>query len=313
MTPPQGGWGRGGGGRGAARDGGNIEGREEIRKFLNFYKRRNSLCVDLYQPAFYNRKPNWEDLAEFVYSVLAEGGTSSPQQVRAAVVDIQLHPVKKLLFLKFTDQAIRDEVATRLQSGLVWPAFTTTVTGWGMDKPVERIRVLGVSPETDEGGVRSILGAYGEILEARKGFISKKLPGCTNGIWTVKLILEEHKLLPPFLIMKEEGEVWQLATGEVSVCWKCGQSGHIGDKCHQDVSVLAASLASAAVSLQPSWAHVVRGARAGPLCPRPPPLPACARAGLLVGPVTELLLEFYLSEWIQLFPQQEMMMARLSS
>ena len=128
MTPPQGGWGRGGGGRGAARDGGNIEGREEIRKFLNFYKRRNSLCVDLYQPAFYNRKPNWEDLAEFVYSVLAEGGTSSPQQVRAAVVDIQLHPVKKLLFLKFTDQAIRDEVATRLQSGLVWPAFATTVT-----------------------------------------------------------------------------------------------------------------------------------------------------------------------------------------
>ena len=106
--PPQGGWGRGGGGgggggggRGAVRDGGNVEGREEIRKFLNFYKRRNSVCVDLYQPAFYNRKPNWEDLAEFVYSVLAEGGTSSPQQVRASVVDIQLHPVKKLLFLKF--------------------------------------------------------------------------------------------------------------------------------------------------------------------------------------------------------------------
>ena len=88
MVPPKGGaWGRGGGGtvgggpggggRGGAREGVNFEGREEIRKFLNFYKRRNSVCVDLYQPAFYNRKPNWEDLAEFVYSVLAEGGTSS--------------------------------------------------------------------------------------------------------------------------------------------------------------------------------------------------------------------------------------------
>ena len=245
------------------------------------------MCVDLCQPAFYSRKPNWEDLAEFVYSVLAEGGTSSPQQVRAAVVDIQLHPVKKLLFLKFTDQVIRDEVATRLQSGLTWPAFATTVTGWGMDKPVERIRVLGASPETDERGVRSILGAYGEVLEARKGFISKKLPGCTNGIWNVKLILEENKLLPPFLIMKEEGEVWQLATGEVSVCWKCGKSGHIGDKCHQDVSVSAASLASPAVSLQPSWAHVVSGARTGPQCPRPPPLPPCPiRAGVLCEPVS---------------------------
>ena len=298
MAPPgQGGWGRGGGGgggnvggggRGVAREGGDLKGREEIRKFLNFYKRRNSVCVDLYQPGFYNRKPNWEDLAEFVYSVLAVGGTSSPQQVRAAVLDVQMHPVKKLLFLKFTDQAIRDEVATRLQSGLVWPAFATTVTGWGMDKPVERIRVLGVSPETDEEGVRTILGAYGEILEARKGFISKKLPGCTNGVWTVKLILEKDKLLPPFLIMKEEGEVWQLATGEVSVCWKCGKQGHIGDKCHQDVSALAASLASPAETLQPSWAHVVSGARSGPQCPRPPPPPLLhARAAVLAGPVTE--------------------------
>ena len=153
MVPPgQGGWGRGGGGgggnvggggRGVAREGGDVKGREEIRKFLNFYKRRNSLCVDLYQPGFYDKKPNWEELAEFVYSVLAVGGTSSPQQIRAAVVDIQLHPVKKLLFLKFTDKAIRDEVATRLQSGLVWPAFATPATGWGMDKPVEKIRLLG--------------------------------------------------------------------------------------------------------------------------------------------------------------------------
>ena len=27
----------------------------------------------------------------------------------------------------------RGEVAARLQAGLVWPAFDTTVTGWGMD------------------------------------------------------------------------------------------------------------------------------------------------------------------------------------
>ena len=141
--PVQGGWGGGGVGGGGGRGNGgggvrggaradvNVKGREEIIQFLNFYKRRNSVCVDLYQPAFYTRKPNWEDLAEFVYSVLAVGGTSTPQQIREAVVDIQLHPVKKLLFLKFADQNIRDEVATRLQAGLVWPTFATTVTGWG--------------------------------------------------------------------------------------------------------------------------------------------------------------------------------------
>ena len=183
-----GGGNRGGGGGGIK----DMQSREEIRKFLNFYKRKNSVCVDLYQPAFYSKKPNWEDLAEFVYAVLAVGSTSAPGLIRAGVKDVQLHPVKKLLFLKFSDQLIRDEVAARLQAGLVWPAFDTTVTGWAMDKPVERIRLLGASPETDEAGVRLVLGKYGEVLDAKKGLISpKKLPGCSNGIWTVKIILGE--------------------------------------------------------------------------------------------------------------------------
>ena len=220
-------------------------------------------------------------------SVVAVGGTSPPQLIRAAVVDIQLHPVKKLLFLKFTEKQIRDEVAARLQAGLLWPAFDSTVTGWAMDKPVERIRVLGASPETDEVGIRQVLAQYGEVLDAKKGFISgKKLPGCTNGIWTVRLILGQGRSLPPFLIIKEEGEVWQLATGEISVCWKCGVNGHIGDKCFQDVSALASSLAGPAVSQQPSWAHVVRGAHAAPPHPQPPVLPHPAAAGVLSVPLT---------------------------
>ena len=54
-----GGGGGGGGGDGSSRRGGgtsrakDVQSREDIRKFLNFYKRKNSVCVDLYQPAFY--------------------------------------------------------------------------------------------------------------------------------------------------------------------------------------------------------------------------------------------------------------------
>ena len=162
----------------------------------------------------------------------------------------------------------------RLQAGLNWTAFDTIVTGWSMDKPMERVRVLGTSPETDVTEVRSVLGQYGEIVEAQKGLISRKLPGCTNGIWTVKMFLKEGKSLPPFLIMKDEGEVWQLATGEASVCWKCGGTGHIGDKCRQAVNILAESLASTAVGVQPSWAHVVKGGiSVVPPAPPPPVLP----------------------------------------
>ena len=77
--------------------------------------------------------------------------------------------------------------------------------------------------------------------------------------------------MPPFLIMKDDGEVWQLATGEASVCWKCGGSGHIGDKCRQAVNILAESIASPAVGVQPSWAHVVKGGVSLVVSPPPPP------------------------------------------
>ena len=91
--------------------------------------------------------------------------------------------------------------------------------------------------------------------------------------------------------MKEEGEVWQLATVEVVVCWKCGLSGHIGDRCFQDVSALAASLVGTDVSQQPSWAHVVRGACGVPLpqlslIPPAPPLPLPTLAGKMSASVT---------------------------
>ena len=59
------------------------QGNEEIRKFLNFYKRKNSLCVILYLPAFFKRKSSYDDIAEFVYSVLSEGGTLPPNVIRA--------------------------------------------------------------------------------------------------------------------------------------------------------------------------------------------------------------------------------------
>ena len=87
-----------------------------------------------------------------------------------------------------------------------------------------------------------------------------------------------------FLVMKDEGEVWQLATGEISVCWKCGQSGHIGDKCRQPVTVLAESIASPAVGNQPSWAHGVKGGVSVVPTPPPPPPGVQARPGLFRDP-----------------------------
>ena len=141
------------------------------------------------------------------------------------------------------------------------------------------------------------------MLDAKKGYISnKKLPGCSNGIWTVRLILERFKTLPPFLIMKEEGEVWQLATGEISVCWKCGLQGHIGDKCLQDVSVLASSLTGQAVTQQPSWAHVVRGVQVVPHHPLPPVQPLLPSVGVLSMPISAEALVLARSALVRFMP-----------
>ena len=95
-----------------------------------------------------------------------------------------------------------------------------------MDKPLERVRVIGTSPETNEGDIKKVLGRYGKVLDAQKGYISKKQPCCTNGMWTVRLVVKAGMSLPPFLIMKDEGEVWQLATGETSGCWKWPGGSH---------------------------------------------------------------------------------------
>ena len=52
--------------------------------------------------------------------ILSVEGTLPPQVIRARVQDIQLHPVKKLLFIKFTEHQLRAEIVTRLQAGYIF-------------------------------------------------------------------------------------------------------------------------------------------------------------------------------------------------
>ena len=82
------------------------------------------------------------------------------------------------------------------------------------------VRLHGVSPESSKQEIESVMNQYGDVLDAEIGYISKKLlPGVTNGTWTVKMILEKDKVLPSFVFMKEQGEVWQVThENQVNVC-----------------------------------------------------------------------------------------------
>ena len=167
-------------------------------------------------------------------------------------------------------------MADKLKAGVDWPAFEARVHGWAMDKPVIVVRLHGVSPESTKREIADVMAQYGEILDIDIGYISKKLlPGVTNGTWTIKMILDENKSLPSFVFMKEEGEVWQVIhENQVSVCWKCGKSGHVGARCNQPTLTFDALDGQAVDAGQGghggvvgTWAHVVKTG-SGP--PRPP-------------------------------------------
>ena len=41
-----------------------------VGKFMNFMHRKNTLVIEIYERAFYSKKPNCDQLANFVYSDL---------------------------------------------------------------------------------------------------------------------------------------------------------------------------------------------------------------------------------------------------
>ena len=80
-----------------------------VGKFMNFMQRKNTIVIDLYERAFFAKRPNWDSLANFVYSDLCPSA-----DLRSEVVDVQLHPVKMMLFVKFKSENSHDQVVGRL-------------------------------------------------------------------------------------------------------------------------------------------------------------------------------------------------------
>ena len=212
---------------------------------------------------FTKEKPYYDELAEFVYDILCPSDL-----LRADLEDVQLHPVKKHLLIKFKTVVSRDAVVERLSGdGLEWPTFNTKVQGWAMDKPIVFVRVLGASPLSSKQEIKEVMEQYGEVIEVKKGLLSRKLPHVTNGTWTVRMILGVDKIIPSFVFVKDDGEIWQLAhDSQVTICWQCGKEGHIGSRCKEK----AVSIDNDLIAVDPvvpgeephppvqTWAHVVR-------------------------------------------------------
>ena len=65
-----------------------------VGKFINCLHRKNTIVIELYEREIYNKKPSWDQLANFVYSDLCPTA-----ELRQNLEDVKLHPVKMMVSL----------------------------------------------------------------------------------------------------------------------------------------------------------------------------------------------------------------------
>ena len=230
-----------------------------VAKFMTFFKRKSSVVIEMYEACFFKEKPRWDQIANFVYHDLCPNDT-----LRKAVKDVQLHPVKMVIFVRFSSDSVRDEVVRRIQSGIIWTDYHVKVKGYSLDSEVKFIRLLGASPETEAPEIVKVFKeiGIGDVIEIKKGMLdSIRLPGVTNGTWSLRVkIADPSKAIPSYIHRRDEGELWSLNfEGRLFCCWKCGSNNHIGDKC-RDQNRTFEEIFSADNNgfVQPTWAAVVR-------------------------------------------------------
>ena len=67
-----------------------------VSRFMTFLNRKNTFVFDLYEKAFFTTKPTGDKIADFLYNDVCKDA-----KLRSELVDVQMHPVKMLLFVKF--------------------------------------------------------------------------------------------------------------------------------------------------------------------------------------------------------------------
>ena len=83
--------------------------------------------------------------------------------------------------------------------GVTWTEYGVRVKGYSLDAQVKFIRLLGVSPETQEEEIKTTFQelGIGEIIEIKKRVLNaRRLPWVTNGTWALRVkILDPDKII----------------------------------------------------------------------------------------------------------------------
>ena len=82
-----------------------------VSKFLTFLNRKKSLMIELYERAFYAKRPGWDQVANFIYNDLCPS-----EDLRISLEDVQFHPVKMIIFIQMKTEDSRNKLVAKLQS-----------------------------------------------------------------------------------------------------------------------------------------------------------------------------------------------------
>ena len=97
---------------------------------MTFFQRKCTLVIEMYEASFYRQKPNWDRIADFIYNDLCK-----TSELRMAVQNVQFHPVKMLLFIRFSEEKFHEDIVAKLQSaeGVIWFDYRVKVKGYSLE------------------------------------------------------------------------------------------------------------------------------------------------------------------------------------
>ena len=195
---------------------------------VEYSHRTNSLAIDL--STIYGREniPNRLEMFKFIDKQL---GVKAQE-----LVNIQDHPFLPLVFVKVENMVVLERIEKKMQEGVKVYGRDIVLYGWRCDIPLTTVKINGSNPDTSRERIMEIMGKYGKVIACDRGKVDYfKDKVVSDGTWILRMRPEQGKGLPSIIYYQDEGgntDLWSIIfDGKVSMCYKCGVTGHRGDQC----------------------------------------------------------------------------------
>ena len=209
----------------------NRNGNQDLAKHLSSIEnshRSNTLAIDL--STIYGRDniPNRLEMFKFIDKQLGV----KVQELKS----IQDHPFLPQVFVQFENLGSLEKYEKKIQEGVQVYGRPFKLYGWRCDIPLTTVRISGGNPDTSLQRVKEVMEKYGKVVAIELGRLDYfKEKFISDGTWIIRMRPEQGKGLPSIIYYTDEGgntDVWSVIfDGKVSLCYKCGQKGHRGDRC----------------------------------------------------------------------------------